>query len=57
MIAGAGRATPKSREQSDNVYENKGQVQKVAEPYIARPNAAAHIASRAQVLFLMLKRS
>jgi hypothetical protein len=25
------RATPKSREQSENVYENKGQVQKVAE--------------------------
>jgi hypothetical protein len=27
----AGRATPESREQSQNVYENKGQVQKVAE--------------------------
>jgi len=26
-------------EQSENVYENKGQVQKVAEPHIARPNA------------------
>jgi hypothetical protein len=25
------RATPESREQSENVYENKGQVQKVAE--------------------------
>ena len=33
------RATPKSGEQSENVYENKRQVQKVAEPYSARPNA------------------
>jgi hypothetical protein len=45
----------KSREQSENVYENKGQVQKVAEPCGARPNAAAHIASRAQVPLLVLK--
>ena len=46
MIAGgelrtantAVRATLKSREQSENVYENKEQVQKVAESYSARPN-------------------
>jgi hypothetical protein len=28
-----------STEQSENVYENKGQVQKVTESYSARPNA------------------
>jgi hypothetical protein len=33
------RATPTSREQSENVYENKGQVQKVAELYSAGRNA------------------
>jgi hypothetical protein len=32
-------STVKSREQSENVYENKGQVQEVAESYSARPNA------------------
>ncbi len=32
-------ATAKSGEQSENVYENKEQVQKVAESWIARPNA------------------
>ena len=32
-------STAKSREQSENVYENKGQVQKVAEPWTLRPNA------------------
>jgi hypothetical protein len=29
----------KSREQSENVYENKGQVQNVADSYGTRPNA------------------
>ena len=33
--------TAKSREQSQNVYENKGQVQKVAESSSARPKPAA----------------
>jgi phage terminase large subunit-like protein len=32
------RATPKSGEQSENVYENKGQVQNVAEAHSARPS-------------------
>ena len=32
-------STAKSREQSQNIYENKGQVQKVAELRIARANA------------------
>jgi hypothetical protein len=34
-----GEPTPKSAEQSENVFENKGQVQKVAESYSARPKA------------------
>ena len=39
-----------SREQSENVYENKGQVQKVAESYSARPNVGVrHRRQRFQI--------